>query len=173
MMRKEEWISRLKSQPILWILPILLLGLILLLIPESPQKTAVSSVDLRQETEQYRIELTSELQELLCNIKGVGKVEILLTFENSVEYEYLKEESENTDTTSDDRSRDYSESYLMVGDKNGESGVLAVKRILPQVSGAAVICTGGADPLVRQQVIELLRAVLGVSAASISVQPLA
>ena len=155
----------------------LILGLLLILIPtllpDGKSQPVGPDLDLKQETESYRTELTGELSEMLSEIKGVGQVKLFITLENSIEYEYLKEESENTDLHSDDKSRDYSETYLFVEDAAGNRKVLAVKRILPKVRGAVVVCEGGEDILVKQQVIELLRAALGVSAANISVSPLA
>ena len=154
---------------------VLLVGLIFLLLPgiENRETAAPNQPDLKAETEEYKAAVTEELTAMLSDIKGVGSVKLLLTFENSVEYQYLKEENENTDIHSEDQSRDYSESYLLVSDSGGKQGVLAVKRLLPKASGAAVVCAGGDDPVVCRQVTELLRAALGISAADISVLPLA
>lgn len=174
---KDLWMRISKHKQKLWIVG-LAAGVLLLILP-SVSDTAGNEVipendaDLKQETQEYKDQLTKELTELLSEIEGVGSVKLLLTFENSVEYEYLKEESENTDTGADDRRRDYSESYLFVEDAAGNKKVLAVKRNLPQVCGAAVVCEGGDDALVRQRITELLRAALDISSANISVSPLA
>ena len=177
-MTKKELLMQLGKHKQKLLIAGLLAGLLLIVLPsflQTPkhQESIDSDVDLKQETEDYKKQLTDELTVLLSQIEGVGEVKLLITFESSVQYEYLKEENENVDTGSDDKSRDYSETYLFVEDSAGNQKVLAVKRILPRVRGAAVVCEGGGDTLVKQQVIELLRAALGVSAANISVSPLA
>ena len=43
---------------------------------------------------------------------------------------------------------------------------------LPKVSGAAVVCEGGGDPVVRAFVVETLSALLGIKSNHISVMPM-
>ncbi len=165
-----------KNQKILLVGILLAGGLLCMLpsLPKKPQPQAVKSeIDIRQETLDYQKELTDELTMLLQQCEGVGRVQVLITFESGVEYAYLKEEESNTDIRQEDQSRDYSERYLFVEDAAGNQKVLAVKRILPKVRGAVVVCEGGNDPMIKRQVVELLRAALGVSAGNISVSPLA
>lgn len=178
---KKDWLQKLSPRRQKQLLAGMLVGLLLLLLPSvwdvgtrrKYQTPAQENLDLKQETEAYKQELTEELTALLAQVEGVGEVRLLITFANSVEYEYLKEENENVDAGAQDRRRDYSENYLFVEDRSGGRRVLAVKRLLPQVQGAAVVCDGGGDDAVRKQVMELLRASLHISAANISVSPLA
>ncbi len=164
-----------KNRHVLIAALLLLVGICLLLPSFSKEKeTAVKTAeyDLESETAAYLERLTENLTSLLQQAKGVGRVNVLISLDSGVEYEYLKEQKENTDASADDKSRDYSESYLFVEDAAGNKKLLAVRRILPEVRGAVVVCEGADDPIVKQQVIELLRAYLDLSAANISVLPL-
>ncbi len=173
-MTKKQLLETLKKKP--WLYAVMI-GAVLLLIaailPQKEESLPQTDIDIKEETAAYQEYLTNALTGMLEEIKGVGKVRLYLTFRDSVEYEYLKEETENVDSGVDDSKRDYSESYLFVEDAAGKKSVLAVKRKLPQVSGVAVVCEGGEDAKVKAQVIELLRSLLDLSSANISVSPLA
>ncbi len=173
-MTAKEMFEKLTKKP--WVLGVAAGAVLLLLscfVPKQKDVLPHADIDLKAETVEYKERMTNELCDMLQTVEGVGEVKLFLTFDGSVEYEYLKEENENTDTGIDDRRRDYSERYLFVEDKAGNKSVLAVKRLTPKAKGAAVVCEGGADPVVRQAVVELLRAALGISSANISVSPLA
>ncbi len=168
-----DWVKKNKR---VLIAALLLLGGICLLLPsfskEKEPAVKIQEHDLESETAAYLEQLTEDLTSLLQQAKGVGRVSVLISLDSGVEYEYLKEQKENTDASADDQSRDYSESYLFVEDAAGNKKLLAVRRVLPKVKGAVVVCEGADDPAVKQQVIEILRAYLDLSAANISVLPL-
>ncbi len=173
-MTVKELLTIVKQKP--WIIGIAAGAVFLLCAGFWPEKEAAlqpSVIDLKAETAEYKQNLTEDLCRMLGEVKGVGEVRLFLNFESSVAYEYLKEENENTDTGTEDRRRDYSESYLLVEDASGKKSVLAVERKLPRVTGAAVVCEGGNDAVVKMRVTTLLRALLDLSAADISVSPLA
>ncbi len=83
--------------------------------------------------------LTSELVDMIENLEGVGKAQVLLTLDSSYEYVYLDDDKTLT------------------------------KIMEPKIRGVAVTCTGGNDPVVKEKVTKLLTTVLSVSTSSISV----
>ena len=92
--------------------------------------------------ERYCEELQSQLQSILSSMEGVGRVNILLTIENSTEVVY-QERTENQ-----------------------------TKQIEPKIRGVVVVCDGGSDPVVVQRVISALQSALDISASKICVTQL-
>ena len=98
--------------------------------------------DLLTEAEEYRTSLEKELETLCASVRGVGKIDILLTVGGSSYAVYAKNASGD---------------YTAVG---GECILLA--REYPEVRGVAVVCDGGADPAVRAELASLIGAALNI-----------
>jgi stage III sporulation protein AG len=59
-------------------------------------------------------------------------------------------------------------SYVTVGSGSGESLVYITEKP-PAIVGVGVVCTGGTDPTVRQEITALLSAALGIGSNKIYV----
>lgn len=92
--------------------------------------------------ETYGDNLEKELKEIVSKISGVGRCEILLTMENSVEYVYLS---------------------------NGDT---KTKSIEPTVRGVAVVCDGGDNPVTKEKIIDVVTKALNISSSRVSVTKL-
>lgn len=92
--------------------------------------------------EEYGDNLEKELTNIVSKIRGVGKCEILLTMENSVEYVYLS---------------------------NGDT---KTKSIEPTVRGVAVVCDGGDDPVTRERILDAVTKALNIPSSRVSVTKL-
>jgi stage III sporulation protein AG len=100
------------------------------------------------DSEDYRLTLTAEVRALCREVSGVGEVSVLLTLEEGERYEYARSNS----------------GYVTAGG----SGLL-LSTCPPRVAGVAVVCTGGGDPAVQEQLRELLSAALGIGAHKVKV----
>ena len=62
---------------------------------------------------------------------------------------------------------------VLSGFKNGqeESG-LVVREDYPAVTGAAVVCEGGGDPVVRERIVRTVSALFNLKSNHISVMPM-
>lgn len=95
-----------------------------------------------ESAESYGDNLERELTDIVSKISGVGRCEILLTMENSVEYVYLS---------------------------NGDT---KTKSIEPTVRGVAVVCDGGDDPVTKEKIIDVVTKALNISSSRVSVTKL-
>ncbi len=93
-------------------------------------------------TKSYCEKLQTELENIISYIDGVGRTKILLTIDTSSEIVY-QEKSENQ-----------------------------TKQLEPKIRGVIVVCDGGNNPIVVQNIINALRSVLDISASKISVSKL-
>lgn len=95
-----------------------------------------------ESAESYGDNLERELTDIVSKISGVGRCEILLTMENSVEYVYLS---------------------------NGDT---KTKSIEPTVRGVAVVCDGGENPVTKEKIIDVVTKALNISSSRVSVTKL-
>ena len=112
----------------------------------------------------YRTDLETRLAALLTRMDGVGTVTVMLTVSGSAEQVYAEEVKES----GSDRSAQRESSPVLTRNGSGESALIAETRF-PQVTGAAVLCTGGAHAAVRERVTQAVSTVLGLPTSQIYV----
>ena len=138
------------------------LGVLLLLLgnsrllgrDEDDPPTGSSPAGLTARTaEEYRADLEARMEGICARVAGVGAVDVIVTLEGGCEYVYATDKK----TTVGGEST----SYITVGSGDNESLVYITERT-PAIVGIGVVCTGGMDPAVRQEVTALLSAAFGV-----------
>lgn len=139
--------------------------------PELVQKNTVH-------TEDYISQLEENLTRLIGGIDGVGKVDVMITLEKGVEYVYATQEKKSKQTTenkaSDQDVRNQAQdqvetSYIIVKDADGAQKALEVTEVQPVVKGVVVVCEGGDNPTVQQNVTEAVTTALNLSSARVCV----
>ena len=101
------------------------------------------------DSEDYRTALAAEVTALCREVRGVGEVTVLLTLEVGESYSYAENASGG---------------YITAGG----SGLLLESRP-PRVAGVAVVCDGGGDPAVCEEIKALLSAALGIGTHKVRV----
>ena len=142
--------------------------LVLLLLPGGEKREKTQSEPSRSATTQT---LETELCALLGAIEGVGDVRVMLRVSSSDETVYAVNTDAAAETRDAQTTRKEKNSVVIVKNTQGESG-LVVRTALPAVTGAAVVCEGGGDPVVRARVTETIHALFGLSTNHISVMPM-
>jgi stage III sporulation protein AG len=110
--------------------------------------------------EAYRAELEVRVKALCSHVAGAGTVEVAVTLDGGFEYVYA------TDTRT--AAGGTTTTYVTVGSGSGESLVYITQKP-PEIVGIGVVCGGGMDPTVRQEITALLSAALGVGSNKIYV----
>ena len=138
-MRADLFLKAWKNMKGKWTLVLLgILGLLLLLLGGTSAKEETGAVT---DTEDYRLALTEEVTALCREVRGVGEVCVLLTLEAGESALWAENEG----------------GYVTAG---GEG--LLIERRPPRVAGVAVVCAGGENAAVREELTELLSAALGI-----------
>ena len=166
-------IKKLKKEQILMILLGAVL-MILIMIPV-PQKEK-----LTENTEKVAVEIGEEssvehqLKEILQKISGVGKVEVLITYEDrgrvvvekdlSVSEELVQESDSNGGNRTTTTTRNESET---VYDKTESPYV--IQEITPTRKGVLVVAQGGGDSVVKNKIQETIQALFGLDSHKISI----
>lgn len=138
--------------------------------PVSSQPTATA--------EEYADRLEQNLEQILSSIQGAGNAKVLVTLEQTVEYVYATEEKKSNQTTQDKSGTDSQKTetndsdettYIVVRDADGSERALPVTEVQPVIKGVVVVCDGGDNPTVQQNITNAVTTALHVSSIRVCV----
>lgn len=122
--------------------------------------------DLGEQSElaEYKQALSGEIATLCRRVRGAGEVHVIVTLSGGYEYVYARDEQSKTagDTYTWDQD------YVIVGSGSAQSPLLLMRR-QPEIAGVGIVCTGGDDPAVQNELTALVSAALGIGTNKIHV----
>lgn len=136
-----------------------LVGIALMLIsfPEN-ESTEVHIVE-------NQLNIRDELEDVLSDIHGAGRVSVMITTYTSVENRYLQDES----ITKDDLKLDQEVETILVSKQGGGQEPIKIQDIYPLYKGALIVCDGGENPVVQLQIVKAVTSLLGISSDKITI----
>lgn len=143
------------------------------LATQSYNQTTVSNT----ESEESNNTIVDELEDILSNINGVGKVKVMITYsETSKTVPVYNEESSQQDTEETDSeggTRKITQTDTkkeVIYEENGEQKTLITRSVIsPTVEGAIITAEGAGDITVKTNIIQAVSAVTGLSTHKIQV----
>ncbi len=108
----------------------------------------------------YRASLEERIARVVREVSGAGDVTVLVMLDGGFRQVYATEEKVSAAGTS--------RSYVTVGSGSAKEA-LPVTVEFPAVVGIGIVCTGGSDPRVRQEITSLLSAAFSLGANKIYV----
>ena len=118
-----------------------------------------------QQTEDaYRTAAEQELTELLGQIRGVGRVHVMLRISGSETQVYATEQKTETDGSRTSRES----KHVLIGSGNAQSALVEQIRA-PRIIGAVVVCEGGDSIQVKEQIYQAVSVACSISTAQIYV----
>lgn len=159
----EEFLKRMLSmiQRYKYVAVILLLGVALMLLPTG-QKDSQPEQQIRNPQVPG---MQEQLEQILSQIQGVGKVRVLLTELQGEQTLYVRDE--NT-YDSADRTEVQSDAVIITDSQRNEAGL--IRQLIPPVyQGAVIVCQGGDSAAVRLAVVQAVSDATGLSADKITV----
>ncbi len=127
---------------------------------------------LTTESNEYCAYLEQRVEDVVSSIDGAGKVKVMITISETTEYVYAQNQNGTKKTNKDSENSDSKSDFVIIEKDNDDSGLL-VKTFEPKIRGVAIVCEGGNNPTVQQQIYSTVSAVLNVSTARISISKLA
>ena len=144
-----------------YVLLVVALGLILMIWPSKEDTKPTTQI---QTMPAQHLSITEELCTILGQIRGVGRVRVMITEQSGSETHYQTDDSNMQDT---DRST-YDSRTVLTSSGGTEAGL--VKSVSPPIYlGAIVVCQGADEPSVCLAVSRAVSAVTGISTDRISV----
>ncbi len=145
--------------------------------------TMVSATEERRfgDLYEYTEYLEKKLESVLVNMKGVGRVKIMLTLETSEEQVVEKDEPMTRDNTTETDTEggnrviykmDSGQETVFMKQGNDEIPYVS-KTVLPQISGVLIIAQGAGQGNHSKNISEIAQALFGVEAHKVKVVPMA
>lgn len=164
-----------KEQLLIGILIVILLLVIVVPVPKKKENEESLNLEMTENmaiSESDTIE--RQLKEILQKIDGVGRAEVLITYEDSgrtvvekdesVSEELVQEADSNGGTRTTTTSRN--EKETVYGNKETP---YVVQELSPRVKGILVVAEGGGNVSVKKQIQETIEALFGLDAHKISI----
>lgn len=115
---------------------------------------------------QYQKTLEKNLMETLQKVKGVGKVNVMITLKSSSEKVVNKDEQTETRTGSQDSVSSDKQTTVLTNDSQTP---YIIKEIMPEIAGVIVVAEGGEDAAVKNEIYEAVQALFDISFHKIKV----
>lgn len=115
-------------------------------------------------SEAYCKDTERRLEAFLSEIDGAGEVKVYLTVGSEQRYVYA---TEGRHSRSDNKTEE-EEKYVIVGG-GSEKNALVETIEAPEITGAVIVCGGGGDAAVRENIYKAASAALGIPTAKIYV----
>lgn len=146
-----------------YILLVLAVGLVFMLLPSGQANTKEEALQPVQSTDTLNI--NEELESILSDIEGAGKVRVMLTQKSGAETVYQTDE----DIVVSESSTSTKVETIMVTDENRNDQGL-VKQVLPATyMGAIVLCQGADDPVIRLKIADAVSKITGLGLDKIAI----
>ena len=153
------------------ILLLIAVGVLLLLVSikdsgrqaETTEKSqnTVTEQSTSDDMQRYREKMETQVKEILEQVEGVGKADVMLTLQASKEKVTLKDNKQDDTKTEE-------ETVLLDGESR-ESSPYVVQEIEPQIEGIVVVCSGGDSPAMQREIISAISALFPVESHKIKV----
>lgn len=116
--------------------------------------------------------VSQQLEKILSQIKGVGKVKVLITFDGEGELVPAQSGTKYSYSTSDEKGQtstttETSNTVIVSGDKG--NAALILKEIAPKVLGVIVVAEGAEDPKVKIALMSATSAATGADIDKIKI----
>lgn len=144
---------------------VLVIGLVLMAIPTQSTKKSNAVTDNPNPVAAEGHTLQQQLKELLSQVDGAGKVEVVLTIGTGEETVYQCNENSSSNTNADS----FQKTVVTVTDsQRNETGL--IRQVNPPVYiGAVVVCEGAENPIVKLAMVDAVSKATGLGANRISV----
>lgn len=125
--------------------------------------------------------LERQLKEILTNINGAGKVEVMLVFQTTDEIEPAYNISETKKITEEEDTQggirnitelNTSKQVVVIRDQGGYEKPVIIKKILPQIKGIIIIAEGANNSIIKEMLTNAAETALNVPAYKIKVLPM-
>lgn len=150
---------------------ILLLGVILLILPGHRDETESDQPQSQPEAEIVTDDMAIEearLSQLLSQVEGAGKVEVMLSIRTGVETIYQSDTTLRT-IAGEEGETQREDTAVLYGIGSGTESPLVRQRAAPIYQGAIVLCQGADDPGVKLALVQAVASLTGLGTDCITV----
>lgn len=165
-MERKEITKFFKFENNKYVFAIILIGVIFMLFgvggdKEEKKEKPTTAVNTVTDDEK-------RLESILSDIQGVGSVEVMITYystqKSDIAYETNTSEAKRTDNDNLSNEENSQTQAVM-----SDGTPFVTGQIYPEVKGVVVVCDGGGNILIKNQVTEAVMTVMGVASHKVCV----
>ena len=145
-----------------YVLIIVIAGIALMLLPSGTHKEKIQTEQITLATEKT---MEQRLTEVLSQIRGAGRVQVMLTESAGAETIYKTDEHISSGGENASSQKD----TVTVTDENRAENGLITQVIPPRYQGALIVCQGADDPNVRLAITEAVVSLTGLKTDRITI----
>lgn len=149
--------------------------LIIILIFLSELDFSTTEENIKQPSEynnnEYCSYLENKVEDIIESIDGAGKTKVMITLSETTEYIYATDDKDTRKQTDSSNDTNTQNDYVIIEKDDNDTGLL-IKTIEPKVRGIAVVCEGGDNISVQNQIYSVVSAVLNINTSRISIAKL-
>ena len=153
-----------------YVLAVVVLGLVLLVLPATGKKPPAKEAD---NTDFGVEQFEQRVKSVLSNMKGVGRVDVMLSVKSTETNVYAQESRTNTSKVSGqasvDQRQDVDSKISVVNGNQGEQTPVLISKNAPEFMGAVVVCDGADDPQICWSIIQAISSLTGAPSQNITV----
>ena len=115
----------------------------------------------------YRLSLQEEIKDMVTDITGSRRVNVVVTLESGISYSYadIREETsaaENKDNA-ESTDRQIKEGYITIKTADGGEEALLITEKMPEIRGVAIVCEGGDSEFIKEKITNSVTAALDIT----------
>ncbi|GMB10542.1 MAG: stage III sporulation protein AG [Candidatus Improbicoccus devescovinae] len=158
-----------------------IIGVLFMTFAKLTKKNSFKYIQNSQNNEvDYEKKMKYDLENIISNISGVGNTKVFITFENTKEIIYATEGKQNNEKIFDEsngsvkrkKTGDKQKKYITTKDSDGNEHPVILTEILPKIKGVVIVCEGGGDPNIRNEITETIASVFNIMPVHIHVAQL-
>lgn len=180
----KEYMSNMDNRKFINKLLIILTLTIFLLVlingsisPKKDKGSKVINPDLKEYNSEVQLDysmfLEKRLTSILGELDGVGKVNVMITLDDSSEKVPAANTTKSTETTSESDSEGGTRKIIREDENiqlvNTSGDIVVLKEINPNIKGVIVVAEGAEDGEVLESIYEAVTTVLGVASNKVQV----
>jgi stage III sporulation protein AG len=129
-------------------------------------------------TGEYESQIESELKNIVGQIDGVGRVQVMVTAESGVQYVYEQTQKDTNDqtvnsqsdgSTQSEENTDNEQDPVIMENGSGGQQPLIKTELQPMIMGVVIVCDGGDNPVVQENITNTVATALDIPTNHISV----
>ena len=134
-------------------------------------KEVNTEIEKELSTTDYCIYLEEKVSEIIKSIDGAGETKVMITLSETTEYIYATNNKDLLKKNNNSNDSTYENDYVIIEKDDNDTGLL-IKTIEPKIRGVAIVCEGGDNTTVQNQIYSAVSAVLNISISRISISKL-
>lgn len=168
----KEWYDKIKKVKNIEIAFAVILLAIILLVYSGVTSAKNKTSDNKVENAITNESLENNLEGILEEINGAGKVKVMITYDGSVEYITANTTNSNSNISTDGSRTNTTSSTTtspVIVNNSGSSGPIIIKEIEPDIKGVIVVAEGANNVQVRLELMRAVMVALNIGAENIEI----